>query len=68
MSEVVFYTTYCPRCKILKMKLDSKSIPYETVDDQGAMLAEGIQTAPALRVDGELMKFPEAMRWVDNFQ
>lgn len=33
MSEIKFYTTNCPRCKILKMKMDSKNVPYEVVDD-----------------------------------
>lgn len=33
MSEVTLYSTGCPRCRVVTMKLDAKKIPYKVVDD-----------------------------------
>lgn len=36
--NVILYSTGCPRCKILKSKLDKKGITYSVVDDVDKML------------------------------
>jgi glutaredoxin len=33
MSNIVLYEHGCPRCKVLKLKLDKAGIQYETVTD-----------------------------------
>lgn len=66
MSLVVLYSNGCPRCKILKQKLDEKNINYILVDDVDKMIALGMNTVPVLEVDGEKMMFTDAVRWVNG--
>lgn len=63
-DKVVLYEHGCPRCKVLKMKLDQKGVVYDTVNDIEAMKAKGFNEAPKLEVDGVVMGFKEAVEWV----
>lgn len=63
---IKLYTTGCPRCGVLKKKLDETKIAYTVIDDVDEMLKLGLRSAPALEVDGKLMGFAEAIRYVDN--
>lgn len=64
--DVVFYSTGCPRCSVLKQKLESKNIEFETVTDIDKMIELGIQSAPILTVDGEVLDFTKAIKWVNS--
>lgn len=67
MISIVLYSTGCPKCSILKKKLEEKQIPYDTVTDVKEMLALGINEVPVLSVNGELMSFPNAVKWVNEW-
>ena len=62
---IVFYTTHCPKCRVLESKLKSKNIEYVENDKVDEMISLGIQSAPALKVDGEVKLFAEAVKWVN---
>ena len=64
MARVILYEHGCPKCKILKMKLDQKGVEYKTVNDIEEMKAKGFQEAPKLEVDGAIMGFKEAVDWL----
>ena len=64
--DVVFYSTGCPKCKVLKAKLDSKSIDYTIFNDVDRMVEMGITTVPDLMVDGKLMNFKESVDWLNS--
>lgn len=64
MNKVILYEHGCPRCKVLKFKLDQKNIEYETVNDIELMQEKGFNEAPKLEVDGVIMGFKEAVDWV----
>lgn len=64
--NVVLYSTGCPRCKILKSKLDKKGITYSVVNDVDKMLNMGMVVVPVLEVDGVRMSFKEAINWINN--
>lgn len=64
--DIIFYSTDCPKCKILKKKLDSKNLTYSLVDDVDVMLDLGLMSAPALSVDGKLMDFSNAINFINN--
>lgn len=66
-GNIIFYTTGCPKCAILKKKLDSAHIPYELNSDVDEMQALGMTEAPALSVGGNLMGFGEAVRWLSEY-
>ena len=64
MGKVILYEHGCPRCKVVKSKLDQKDIQYETVNDIDIMQAKGFVDAPKLDVDGVIMDFKEAVKWI----
>ena len=66
MEEVVLYSTGCPKCEILKKKLEEKGIEYSINSSVEEMLALGMTMAPGLMVDGRLMNFAEAVRWANE--
>lgn len=44
--EVILYSNGCPRCCVLKQKLDAKSITYAEENSVDKMLAMGISRFP----------------------
>lgn len=66
--NVVLYSTGCPKCKVLKAKLDNTWIKYEIVDDVDEMLRLDISTVPCLGVDGKIMNFKESVDWVNSME
>lgn len=63
-KSVILYSTGCPKCKVLKKKLDDAGVDYETVSDVDEMLKLGMSSAPALGVNGEIMNFATAINWI----
>lgn len=66
LDKVIFHTTGCPKCRVLKMKLDKAAVEYEVNDDVDRMLELGLRSAPALSVGGELLDFAAACKWADS--
>lgn len=64
--EIILYSNGCPRCRVLKQKLDAKSVAYTEEGSVEKMLAMGITQVPVLSVDGELLPFGKANEWVNN--
>lgn len=63
-DKVILYEHGCPRCKVLKMKLDQKGVQYEDVTDVEVMKEKGFKEAPKLEVNGKVMDFKEAVKWI----
>lgn len=64
--DVIFYSTHCSMCNVLEKKLKAKNIDYTEINDTDIMMGKGIMTAPCLEVDGNIMKFGEAVKWVNE--
>lgn len=64
--NIVLYSTGCPKCKVLKQKLDSKGISYTENNSVDEMLGLGITQVPVLSIDGALLQFKEAVTWANN--
>jgi glutaredoxin len=63
----IYTTDTCPRCKVLKIKMDEKGIPYESITDVKEIQKLGIMSVPYMQVDdGELMDFATANTWINN--
>lgn len=65
-NKVILYTTHCPMCKALKMKLDKFKIQYEEGDDVDLMISKGFSRAPILEVNGVALSVKEAMLWAEE--
>lgn len=64
--KIVLYSTGCPRCKVLKKKLNEKNITYTENCSVDEMLSLGITQVPMLDVDGNLMDYSKAMQWANR--
>lgn len=64
--KVIFYSTHCPKCAVLQSKLNEKSIEYIENNNIEDMIKTGYRTAPLLEVDGEVMDFTSAIKWVNE--
>ncbi len=63
----IYTTDTCPRCKVLKTKMDAKGIPYESITDVDEIQRLGIMSVPYMQVDdGELMDFATANAWINQ--
>lgn len=60
----ILYSTGCPKCKILKKKLDDANIAYEENNNVDDMLKLGLEQVPVLFVDGAALNFSEAVKWI----
>lgn len=61
--NIILYSNDCPKCKILKQKLDQKQITYDLCSDIETMKNKGFMTVPMLEVNGEIMDFNKAIKW-----
>lgn len=52
--EIILYSTHCPVCRGVEMKLKAKKVPYKECTDEEEMKKLGISSAPVLSVNGEL--------------
>ena len=64
MNNVILYSTGCPKCSVLKKKLDEKGISYMEISDTSLMLSLGIEEVPVLSIDDRLVEFADAIRWI----
>lgn len=63
---IVLYSTGCPKCKVLEAKLNAKGIQYSTVTDVDLMIAKDLNLMPVLEVNGQLLDFALAVKWVNQ--
>ena len=64
---ITLYSTNCPKCKVLEMKLNKKNIEYNTCTDIDEMTAQGIKSAPTLKLeDNTILNFADAIKWVNE--
>jgi len=65
MNIILYSSEVCPKCNILKTKLNTKNIPYESIEGEEAARL-GIDFVPVLEVDGKRLEFAEANKWVNE--
>ena len=63
----ILYTTHCPKCNVLTMKLNAANIKYDVCEDTKVMEDKKITYAPMLEVDGQLLDFGQAIKWVGEY-
>lgn len=63
---VTLYSTHCPKCVIIEKKLAQKNIEYKENNDIDKMLEMGLQSVPWLEVDGQMMDFNQANKWINE--
>ena len=64
--NVILYSTGCPKCNILKKKLEDAQIDYSVIEDVDIMVSKGLKDVPWLEVDGNLMNFVDSSKWINE--
>ena len=64
--KVTLYTTGCPKCTVLKAKLDAKGITYTVKSNTEEMVRRGFDYLPMLEVDAIVYDFAKAVKWVNE--
>ena len=65
---VILYSTGCPRCKVLETKLKQKNVEYIECSDIRELERKGITTIPCLDIEGEILDFGAAVKWVNSLE
>jgi len=63
---LILYSTHCPKCNVLKAKLDMLKIEYQECNDEEIIISKGFTSVPILEVNGIFMNFIEAIRWASE--
>jgi len=66
LKDIVLFSSGCPKCKVLKQKLDDKKIKYKVSEDFDELITQNLQTVPVLKVNGEYYQFSEAIKVVNE--
>lgn len=65
----LYSSSSCPRCKVLKMKMDKAGIEYNVVEDIKEMEGLGIKSLPHLQLEeGKLLDFSGALAFVKEME
>lgn len=65
MDVVLFSTSNCPRCKVIKAGLDKWGVDYKVIEDDEAINL-GVTSFPTLEVNGNRMSHPDAYRFLQD--
>ena len=67
---VTLYSTGCPKCNVLKKKLDAAGITYSLIEEESAVLNVankiGATTVPILEDNDKYMDFAAAIKWIND--
>ena len=64
----ILYTTHCPMCESLTRMLAKNGIQYSVVEDEDEIISAGATSVPSLKVDGKMLTFNEAVKWIKTQQ
>lgn len=65
---VILYTTHCRNCNVLTRKLIENNIEYVEFTDVDKMIEMGFSSMPMLDVDGQIMDFGTANKWLNEMK
>ena len=68
MQEIIFFFFFCPKCQVLKKKLDNLNINYSICNDINQMENMGILTVPMLSIGTDLLDFSRAVKWLKEYE
>lgn len=66
MNIILYKSNVCGQCKVVKMKMEKKGIPFTEVTDVDVMTSRGIKGIPTLEIDGErITDLREINNWIN---
>ena len=65
---IIFYSTDCPKCKILKKILMTNNITFNENNNIDEMVSLGIEQVPIIKLeDNTLLDYNEALKWISSY-
>lgn len=64
---ITLYSNNCPRCIVLKQKLNNANITFQEENDINTMISLGLDEVPVLKIDDKIMNFLEAIDWINKY-
>lgn len=68
--EVIFYSSHCPKCKVLEQLMNKKNIDYKMIDNEEIYLpiadANEIMSMPFAEIDGKILNTKELQAYINN--
>ena len=61
---ITLYSTNCPKCNVLKQKLQSLNIDFEISYNIDELIELGFMDAPILIVNDQYLNFSKAVNWI----
>ena len=65
---VTLYSTGCPKCTVLRKKLENSSIDFQISYDMDRLLELGFMEVPVLQADGQYLNFSKAIKWIKEHE
>lgn len=63
----IFTTQTCPRCHMLKEKMNIKGIDFKENQDVDEVIKLGYRSVPIVKKeDGEILDFGKAISWINS--
>lgn len=66
MNNIILYSNGCPKCNVLKSKLESKKIKFTETDNFSKLEEMGVKSLPIMEIDGKFLTFVEANTWINT--
>jgi glutaredoxin len=68
MSVIKFYSSHCPKCKVLKKLMDDKKIEYEEIDNESIYMKVArenrIMSMPFAEINGRVVGTKELQKYI----
>ena len=66
MEEIALYGNGCPKCKVLKIKLEKENLNFTESEDAELLEKLGFKSYPVLKVGDKFMNFADAFKWIND--
>ena len=62
---ITLYSTGCPKCNVLKQKLQNLNLDFQISKDLKELIKKGFVEAPILKIsDNKYLNFYESIKWI----
>ena len=65
-TDIILYSTGCPKCNVLIQKLNSAGIEYTISQDMDILINKGFSSVPVLQIGDEFLPFSAANTWINE--
>ena len=66
MENIILYSNGCPKCKVIKSKLEALNIKFTQTDNLDELISLGYKTLPLLKINDKILDFKSANDWIEE--